>query len=174
MALSSFDGFCTFYLYACRRCIQLFAWYNEEFNVVYSRLGGLFSTGPCFGNYMNSYFILQEVSGFGLTVHGGKEFDPSFRHSGVISVVLWTWVFVCCRWCFRLRPLSYSILPPEKKSWVIRSLVLLHLFLSLWFSICLEGCLIGVFCLLISSFVSTPPHVFSAFPSRVLDFLSVL
>ena len=44
---------------------------------------------------MNSCLILQEVSGFGLTVHGGNEFDPSFRRSGVISVVIWTWVFLC-------------------------------------------------------------------------------
>ena len=73
-------------------------------------------SGPCSGDFMNSYFILHEVSGFGLTVQGGNEFDPSFRHSGVISGVIWTWVFLCCRCCVRLRPLSYSILPPEKKS----------------------------------------------------------
>ena len=105
---------------------------------------------------MDSYFILQELSGFGLIVHCGIEPDPSYWRSGVISLMIWTGVFLCCLGGFRLRPLSYSILPPEKKSWVIRSLVLLHLFLwcvgfrlgwriacsvvSLWwFSLCLHA-----------------------------------
>ena len=26
-----------------------------------------------------------------------RKFGPSFRHTGVISIVLWTWVFLCCR-----------------------------------------------------------------------------
>ena len=47
-------------------------------NLQFQLVGGVFSTGPCFGNCMNSYFILQEVCGFGLTVHGGENLALPF------------------------------------------------------------------------------------------------